>query len=142
MPPKRCKVGGSSVKTPTQPRAKRTRRVYTQAAVHDATHEALTATAAAALTGLKDPSHLHSADAGPSLIIDCTESTHLRAVKASVVVTLGLPHHLRFQLALRQHHLRMLSRRLCLLAQRRMITALPSKVQVIPLVRRFIMVQI
>ena len=31
--------------------------------------------AAAALTGLKNPSHLHSVDADPSLIVDCNKST-------------------------------------------------------------------
>ena len=51
MPLKRGKVGGSPVKTPTQPRAKRTRRGNTQAAAHNATDETPTATAAAALTG-------------------------------------------------------------------------------------------
>ena len=75
MPPKRGKVCGSSVKTPTQPRAKRTRRVNTQAAAQDATAETPTATAAAALTGLKGPSHLRSADVDPSLIVDYNELT-------------------------------------------------------------------
>lgn len=75
MPPKRGKVGGSSAKTPTQPRAKRTRRVNSQAALRLATDETPTATAAAALTGLKDSSHLHSEDVDPSLIVDYNEST-------------------------------------------------------------------
>ena len=60
MPPKRGKVGGSSAKTPTQPRAKRTRRVNTQAA---------------ALTGLKDSSYLSSEDVDTSIIVYYNEST-------------------------------------------------------------------
>ena len=70
MPPKRGKVGGSSAKTPAQPRAKRTRRATTPAAAPNVSDETPTATAAAALTGLKDESHLHSEDVDPSLIVD------------------------------------------------------------------------
>ena len=112
------------LRTTTQSCAKRTRRINTHAAAHDATDETPTATAAAALTGLKDPFHLLSADADPSLIVDYNESTPSS----------------RFQLALRQHRLRMLSRRLCPRAQRQMIMALPLKVQVLPLVGSFTMV--
>ena len=75
MPPKRGKVGGSSAKTPAQPRAKRTRRATTPAAAPNVSDETPTATAAAALTGLKDASHLHSEDVDPSLIVDYNEST-------------------------------------------------------------------
>ena len=75
MPPKRGKVGGSSAKATRQPRALRTRRVNTQAAVHDATNKTPTATAAAALTGLENSYHLRSADADPSLVVDYNEST-------------------------------------------------------------------
>ena len=59
----------------------------------------------------------------------------LLAVKASVEDRLRLLHHLRSPLAMRQHRSRMLSRRLCLLAQRQLVLALPLKVQVLPLIR-------
>ena len=75
MPPKRGKVGGSSAKTPAQPRAKCTRRATTPAAAPNASDETPTAIAAAVLTGLKDHSHLRSADVDPSLIVDYNEST-------------------------------------------------------------------
>ena len=75
MPAKRGKFSGSSMKTLTQPRAKCTRHVNTQAAAHDATDETPSATAAAALTRLVDTSHLRSEDIDPSLIVDYNEST-------------------------------------------------------------------
>ena len=65
MPPKRGHVGGSSAKTPTQHRTKRTRRVNTPVA-SNALVGTQTATAAVALTGLKDPSHFNSENVDPS----------------------------------------------------------------------------
>ena len=75
MPPKRGKTAGSSAKTPMQAGAKRTRRGNTQAAALAVTDETPTATAAAALTGLKDPSHLRRGDVDQSLAVDYSEST-------------------------------------------------------------------
>ena len=82
MPPKRGHVGGSSAKTPTQPRTKHTRRVNSPAA-SNALVGTQTATAAVALTGLKDPSHFNSEDVDPSLIVDYNESTPLPSPHSS-----------------------------------------------------------
>ena len=82
MPPKRGHVGGSSAKTPTQPRTKRMRRVNLPAA-SNALVGTPTATAAVALTGLKDPSHFNSEDVDPSLIVDYNESTPLPSPHSS-----------------------------------------------------------
>ena len=75
MLPKRGKAGGSSAKTPMQPRAKRTRRDNSQDAVQDTSVEAPTATAAVVPTDLKHPSQLHSKGVDPSLMVDYDEST-------------------------------------------------------------------
>ena len=68
--------------TPTQPRTKRTRRVNSPAA-SNALVGTQTATAAVALTGLKDPSHFISEDVDPSLIVDYNESTPLPSPHSS-----------------------------------------------------------
>ena len=82
MLPKKGHVGGSSAKTPTQPRTNRTRRVNSPAA-SNALVGTQTATAAVALTGLKDTSHFNSEDVDPSLIVDYNESTPLPSPHSS-----------------------------------------------------------